>query len=168
MRLKRWRTFWRTAELWAVVLAANMVGVTLFAAAVVHTDLVGSEVREAFATLAAREYGVPFGTALVRAVFAGWLIALMVWLLPFAETARVSVIVIVSYVIGLAGFFHIIAGSVAALYAVLAGLRPVDAFLTEFFLPVLLGNILGGVALVAAINYAQVNATAGARDADAA
>lgn len=29
-----------------------------------------------------------FGTTLLRGIFAGWLIALMVWLLPFAEQAR--------------------------------------------------------------------------------
>ena len=35
-------------------------------------------------------------------IFAGFLIAIMVWLLPFAETARVGVIVIVTYVVGIA------------------------------------------------------------------
>jgi formate/nitrite transporter FocA (FNT family) len=31
------------------------------------------------------------------------------------------------------------------------------AAVSEFFLPVLTGNIIGGVALVAALNYAQVS-----------
>lgn len=164
LRMSRWRTFWRTAQLWAVVLAANMVGVTLFTIAVAYTDLFEPVVRESFVTLAEEEYGVDFGTAMLRAVFAGWLIALMMWLMPFAETARVGVIIIVTYVIGLAGFFHIIAGSVPAMYAVLTGMESFGAFLSDFFLPVLLGNILGGVALVAAINYAQVASGAGHRN----
>ena len=35
----------------------------------------------------------------MRGIFAGWLIALMVWLLPFAERARLWVIIILSYLI---------------------------------------------------------------------
>lgn len=166
LRLKRWRTLWRTAELWVVVLATNMVGAALFAAAVAHGELFKPEVQDSFVLLAKEEYGVAFGTAMMRALFAGWLIALMLWLLPFAETARVGVIIIVAYVIGLAGFFHIIAGSVPALYAVLTGMQSFGAFLAEYFLPVLLGNVLGGVALVAAINYAQVASGAGPRADD--
>lgn len=38
-----------------------------------------------------------FGTVFMRAVFAGWLIALMVWLFPAAESARVSIIIIITY-----------------------------------------------------------------------
>lgn len=50
---------------------------------------------------------------------AHWLIALMVWLLPLAETARVVVIVQVRRRLG--GFSHTIAGSTDALYGVLVG-----------------------------------------------
>lgn len=161
LREQRLATFKRTAKLWAVVLAGNMVGAILFAIAIATTDVFKPEVHDSMATLASHEYGTSFGLAMVKAIFAGWLIALMMWLLPFAETARVGVIIIVTYIIGLAGFFHVIAGSIAALYAVITGMHSVGEFLGEFFVPVLIGNIIGGVALVAAINYAQVSATAG-------
>ena len=62
-----------------------------------------------------------FGTTFCARVFAGWLIALMVWLLPYAEAARVSVILIVTYVVGLGGFAHVIAGSVEVFYLVVDG-----------------------------------------------
>ena len=164
LREKRLPTLYRTAQLWAVVLIGNMLGALLFALAIAHTDIFEPGVRESLSLLASHEFGETFGTAFFKAVFAGWLIALMMWLMPFAETARVGVIIIVTYVIGLAGFFHIIAGSVAALYAVAIGMHGLGEFLSEFFLPVLLGNVVGGVALVAAINYAQVSATAGKSD----
>lgn len=164
LREKRMDTFIRTAQLWAVVLTGNLVGALLFALAIAHTDLFKPGVVDNLATLASHEFGDSFGTAMVKAIFAGWLIALMMWLLPFAETARVGVIIIITYIIGLAGFFHVIAGSVAGLYAVVIGMHSLGEFLWEFFLPVLLGNVLGGVALVAAINYAQVSATAGKQD----
>ena len=80
----------------------------------------------------------------------------MVWLLPFAETGRVSVIVILTYVVGVGQFAHIIAGSVETLYVVVAGQRTALDYLTRFFLPALIGNVIGGVALVAAVAHAQI------------
>jgi len=57
-----------------------------------------------------------FGLTLVHAIFAGWLIALMVWLLPAAEANRVQVIVIVTYGVALDSFAHVIAGSIDVMY----------------------------------------------------
>jgi formate/nitrite transporter FocA (FNT family) len=81
----------------------------------------------------------------------------MVWLLPFAEQARVWVIIIITYLVGLGGFSHIIAASVDGFYGLLTHQISITAFAFDFFIPTLLGNIIGGVALVAAITYAQVN-----------
>lgn len=90
-------------------------------------------------------------------MFGGWLIALMVWLLPAAgAAARPWVIVIITYLVALGGFAHIIAGSVEALAAVLSGAATWADYLLGFLPPTLIGNILGGTALVAALNYAQV------------
>jgi len=83
-------------------------------------------------------------------------IALMVWLLPAAETARVGVIIIITYLVGLGGFSHIIAGSTLVFYALAADTTTLATALGSFFIPTLIGNIIGGVALVAALNYAQV------------
>jgi formate/nitrite transporter FocA (FNT family) len=80
----------------------------------------------------------------------------MVWLLPFAETARVGVILIITYLIGLGSFAHIIAGSIEAVYVVLGGAATWGEFIGYFFIPTLVGNTIGGVTLVAAVNYAQV------------
>ena len=51
----------------------------------------------------------------MRGVFAGRLIALMVWLQPFVETARVWVIILITHLVGLGHFSHIIGGAVATL-----------------------------------------------------
>lgn len=157
----RSRTLMQVARLWAVVLLANLVGALLFALAAAHTQAFDPAVRETFASIGAKAMEGGFLDTLVRAIFAGWLIALMVWLLPFAETARVAVIVILTYIIGLGGFSHIIAGSVETLYVVVRGDVSWGAYLADFFAPTLLGNIVGGVALVAAINHAQVTAGGG-------
>ena len=62
-----------------------------------------------------------FSTVLLRGIFAGWLIALMVWLLPFAEVGRIWVIILITYVVSLGDFSHVIAGSVDTLYLVAMG-----------------------------------------------
>jgi formate/nitrite transporter FocA (FNT family) len=94
---------------------------------------------------------VSFGVAFLRAIFAGWLIALMVWLLPAAESARVSIIVILTYLIGLGGFAHIVAGSTKVMFGVLIGAVSWPIYFGKFMPPTLAGNIAGGVALVAAL-----------------
>ena len=92
----------------------------------------------------------------MRAVFAGWLIALMVWLFPAAESSRLLVIILVTYIIGLCGFPHIVAGTVDAAFLLQMGEASVRDFFLGFFVPTLIGNIIGGVALVAVLNYGQV------------
>ena len=98
----------------------------------------------------------PFWPTAIRALFAGWLIALMIWLLPSARSARLLVIMLLTYIVALGGFSHVIAGSVESAYAVFAGQASVWDYLTGFFLPTILGNTVGGVALVALLNHAPL------------
>jgi formate/nitrite transporter FocA (FNT family) len=112
------------------VLLANIVGAALFAWAVAFAPVFEPSVRQALDALAPEAMSHPFWTILVRGIFAGWLIALMVWLMPFAESARVWVIVIVTYIVGL-------------------------EYLAQFLVPTLAGNVIGGVSIVAAIAHAQ-------------
>jgi formate/nitrite transporter FocA (FNT family) len=96
----------------------------------------------------------------MRGIPAGWLIALIVWLRAATDSGEVAIIVILTYFVALGEFTHIIAGAVEYLFLVFAGHASWFRFVLEFGLPVLLGNILGGVAIVAALNHAQVRAEA--------
>lgn len=149
-------TVQRTLKLWAVVLAGNVSGTILFACALAFLSVLPEKIDPALQHIAMTEYGVSPDTMFVRAIFAGWLVALMLWLMPFAETARVGIIIIVTYIIGLAHFPHIVAGTVVAMYAVLTGEVALSDFFIEFFFPTIAGNMVGGIMMVAAINYAQV------------
>ncbi|MGD0402245.1 MAG: formate/nitrite transporter family protein [Candidatus Acidiferrales bacterium] len=153
---KEWKIFVRVARLWTVVLSANLVGTFLFALCIAHVAIFDSPVRQCLMEIGVSHLGSSFGVVFVRAIFAGWLIALMVWLLPGAESARVSIIIIITYLITLGGFNHIIAGSTTMFYLVLIKSISWGTYLTNFFFPTLLGNILGGVSLVAALGHAQV------------
>lgn len=156
LQKKTRHTLANTARLWGVVLSANLLGTLAFAFTLSATSLVDTHQFAALDAIAIHALDGGFGNTLLRAIFAGWLIALMVWLLPVAETGRVMVIIIITYLVGIAGFPHIIAGSSEVFYALLTGATSPGVAIGEFFVPTLIGNTIGGVAMVAAINYAQV------------
>ncbi len=149
-------TFLRVLRLWAVVLSANLAGTFLFALCVARIALFEAHTQESLVETARAHMGATFGTVLVRAIFAGWLIALMVWLLPAAESAKVSIIIILTYLVGIGDFNHIVAGSTTALFLVLTKSISWGNYLIQFFIPTLVGNIIGGVSLVAALGHGQV------------
>ena len=150
-------TLLQTARLWLTVLCANVAGAAIFALLMHAMGYFQADLQAELSHIATKVYASGFVETALSGLFAGWLIALMVWLLPFAETGRVAIIILVTYVIGLGGFAHIIAGSVSAFYVLMAGDASLVLFLTRFLVPTLLGNIFGGVAFVAAINHAQVD-----------
>jgi formate/nitrite transporter FocA (FNT family) len=150
------KTLASVARLWTVVLLSNLLGAYLFALCIAKIAVFNPHVQQTLLKVSQEGLGDDFGVALRRAVFAGWLIALMVWLLPGAESSRVAVIIIVTYLIGLGGFHHIIAGSNKDFLLVVTGAQSCGYYLLRFFLPTLLGNIIGGVSLVAFLNHAQV------------
>lgn len=150
------RTLLATLRLWAIVLAANLVGTILFAAVVSRPGIFRPELFHALEELAQETVDGPFWPVLVKSVFAGWLIALMVWLLPSAHSARLFVIVILTYVVSLAGLSHIVAGSAEAAFAVFTGHATVSDYILRFMVPTLIGNTIGGVSLVALLNHAPL------------
>jgi formate-nitrite transporter family protein len=149
-------TFLRVLKLWSIVLAANVVATWAFAAVIAHTSLFAPEIKQAFLEIGRKVVESPFETTVLKAIFAGWLIALMVWLLPGADSSRPIVILIITYVVAIGGFSHLIAGSVDGFYLVETGHASWMDYVMRFFVPTLIGNVLGGVTLVAALNFGQV------------
>lgn len=149
-------TFLRVLRLWGIVLSANLVGTFLFALCVARVAVFDAQTQPYLMETAQAHIGASFGVVLVRAVFAGWLIALMVWLLPAAESAKVSIIIILTYLVGIGSFNHIVAGSTTTLFLVVKESISFWDYLVRFFIPTLIGNIIGGVSLVAALGHAQV------------
>jgi formate/nitrite transporter FocA (FNT family) len=160
LKRKDLATFWNVLRLWAIVLLTNLIGTACFAYAVQRSSAFDENTKAAFLQIGNMTISPSFATLVIKGIFAGWLIALMVWLLPVAETGRIAVIILLTYIVGLGQLSHVIAGSVEALYTVAAGQSGWGAFFGHYFVPTLLGNCIGGVALVAVINYAQVMAGA--------
>jgi formate/nitrite transporter FocA (FNT family) len=144
-------------RLWAIVLAANLVGTVIFSAVVANTDLFRPDVVTALTEMSKEPYAGSFLQTAGRGIFAGWLIALTAWLLPNSGSARPIIIVLLTYVVGLAHLSHIIAGSAEAAFGVMKGHATWIQYFTVFVVPTVLGNTIGGVALVAMLNHAPVS-----------
>jgi formate/nitrite transporter FocA (FNT family) len=149
-------TLWKVAKLWAAVLFANIIGAHIVAWVLSNTPAFPPNVQHSFEQLARQAIAAGFWTAMLRGVFAGWLIAMMVWMLAVMNDARLPVILIMTYAIGLGGFTHIVAGSIEALFLVWNGSISWWAYAGGYALPTLIGNVLGGVTLVSVLNHAQV------------
>lgn len=145
-------------RLWLVVFVMNIMGAFLFAWAAESLEIFSPEMRAEFSRIGHETISHTFGADLVKGVFGGWLVALMVWLLPASEAARFWTIVVTTYVLAITKLTHIIAGSVDTLYLVAAGEISFLDYLVGFMTPVLIGNTIGGVLFVAALNHAQVAA----------
>jgi formate/nitrite transporter FocA (FNT family) len=154
------KTLASVLRLWGVVLLANMAGAFLFALTISQTELFEPNVREAFRQIGVEALRGWWALTLLKGVFAGWLIAMMVWMLPASESARFFVVIAMTYLVALGGFAHIIAGAVEVFYVVLTGTASWGDYF-RWMLPTLAGNILGGTTLVAALGHAQVAGEAG-------
>lgn len=141
---------------WAVVLSCNLVGTFIFAGLVSLPGVFGPQVSASLLSIATEAVGGQFWPTLVKALLAGWIIALMVWLLPSARTSKMFIVIILTYIVGIGHFSHIIAGSVDSAYAVLTGHASMPQYLVAFLIPTLIGNTVGGVAMVALLNHAPL------------
>lgn len=150
------KTAWRMARLWLIVLAANFCG-TLFAAILcTFTPALPPDLLQGMQDISRDLLALSWTEMLFHGITSGFLIAAMVWMIPSAETAKFAVITLMTYLIAIGGFTHIVAGSMEANMLVLAGDWEWWRMLGQFFVPVLIGNMIGGTALFAMISYAQV------------
>jgi formate/nitrite transporter FocA (FNT family) len=143
-------------RLWAVVLLANIVGTFLFAWLMSMPDLFNGEVTLSLTEVGQEALKDPFWPMAVKSMLAGWLIALMVWLMPSAGQSRLLLILIITYTVAIGHFSHLIAGSVEVAYLVVTGQISLGHYLGHFFIPTFVGNTVGGTSLVALLNHAPV------------
>ena len=147
----------QTARLWSIVFLANMTGCLLAAILMVYAGIIPPlqmqgvmEVSRHYAEVAPLDH-------LMWGMPAGFMIASLVWMLPRIESAgEVLMIMLVTYMIGLGGFSHVVAGSTELFIVMLSGeISPVAAVFGGI-VPALAGNVIGGTVIFAALAYAQV------------
>ncbi|ASL48941.1 Inner membrane protein YfdC (plasmid) [Burkholderia sp. AD24] len=147
----------KALRLWAVVLLFNLFGTWIFAGMLRIPGIFTPDVIDALHGISvdAMTSSTPVPTV-VHAILAGWLIALMVWLLPSARSGRLLTVLLITYVVGISHLSHIIAGSTEAAYAWLVSIASPGDYFIKFLLPTLAGNVIGGTSLVALLNHAAI------------
>ncbi|MCR9175597.1 MAG: formate/nitrite transporter family protein [Alphaproteobacteria bacterium] len=148
--------FLRLARIWSLVLAANIVGAVLFAIFVMKTSAVPPSVQEAILGLGRHASDGGFLVTMTKGVGAGFLIAALGWLLAGRQSGEVLLVFIITYVVALAGFSHVVAGTVEMAALVIVGQIGIEAAVFGFILPALIGNILGGTFLFTFLTYGQI------------
>jgi len=150
------KTFVQMMRVWGVVLLTNLIGAFAIAWVLGNSTAFDEDVRKTFAEIGRKAVEHPWGTIFLRGIFAGWLIAMVVWLLPGSREHGGFIILLLTWLVGVAELSHIIAGSIEAFYLVGTGQLQFWQCIGHYTIPTLLGNVVGGASLVAALNHAQV------------
>jgi len=145
------------AKLWAIVLVANLAGTFL---AAIFTDVlavVPLDYIEAMREVS-REAVLdkPVVDVFLAGIPAGFYIAALVWMLPSSKGFEIWVIVIMTYLIAIGHFAHVIVGSAEVFLLLVGGEVGVAGAFIGYLVPALLGNVIGGTALFSLLAYAQV------------
>lgn len=143
-------------RLWGMVLLGNLIGTALAALAFAHMPVFDEATRLAFTHISEKVMANPPAEMFANAIIAGWIIATMVWMFPSAGSARLLVIVMMTWLVALGDLSHIVVGSVEVWYLVFTGALPWQDFIWPFALPTLAGNIIGGTFIFALISHAQI------------
>ncbi len=158
----------QVGRLWLLVYVSNLVGATLAALmAVTLGPRLGAIEPEALQRIAHHLLEVDSGTMFLSAVVAGWLMGLLSWLVSAAarETmARIIVVWLITTGMGLAGLHHCIVGTAEVLAAVFTGGEVTFPDYGRFLLWSTLGNIVGGVTMVAVLKYGHAVQSSDAAD----
>ncbi|MEE4110625.1 MAG: formate/nitrite transporter family protein [Halieaceae bacterium] len=149
-------SFFQLLRLWSIVLLANLLGCLIAACAMRYANILPPDIAAAVVALSQKAMGLPALDSLARGIPAGILIAALVWMLPQASSASFWVILLFTWLIGVCGFTHVVAGSVEMAYLLVGGDIAASAALGGFFLPVLAGNVIGGSLIFTFLAWAQV------------
>ena len=142
---------------WGVVLAGNFAGGALGAFALTFGGVLSPEAAAVAADLGQKGVDTAWWPLFSKAAFAGLIVAGVVWVEYAAQDtiSRLVVVYIAFLAIPLGGLYHSVVSFTEMAYLVLHGDLALSIGLTEFVVPVLLGNTIGGVVLVTVVNYFQ-------------
>ena len=145
-------------ELWIVSLAANLVGALIFASLISRPGVLDHGPAQELVDLATRKVGAPFEAAFVQAIFAGWLMTMLTWLLVAAEGfgPRLFIIWTMGALIVLGQFNHVVISAAECFMALLLGAPfSLADWFDRNFLPALAGNMVGGLVFVTLLHRVQ-------------
>jgi formate/nitrite transporter FocA (FNT family) len=158
--LDRRATIGSLLRLWVIVIGGNLVGAVMSAGLLRLADpVVGA--GEGYIEIGHHLVDPSSFSLLISAILAGWLMALGAWLILATPPglAEIAAIFIVTFLIGLGGLHHSIAGAVEMFVAFLTSSEFTVAASARFIGLALFGNLIGGSVFVAMLNYAHIRET---------
>lgn len=153
--------FGRLMRLWSVVLVGNLCGTILVAYVMLHLPIFDSKTDMAFLDIGRKVMENDVEKMFAKGIISGWMIATMVWMIPSMESAKMWIIILITYLMALGDFTHIVVGAAEVSYLVFAGELPWRDFWLTFAGPTLLGNIIGGSFIFGLISHAQIRSESG-------
>ncbi|MBZ6493314.1 formate/nitrite transporter family protein [Natrinema longum] len=144
---------------WTIVLAGNFAGGGLGAIALYYSQVFDDNTAAAAMSLAEHGVETSWWALFSKAAFAGLIVAGVVWIVYASRDtiSRLVVVYMAFLAIPLGDLFHVVVSFTEMVYLVLdGGLHPFVG-VTDFVLPVLLGNTIGGIVLVTVVNYFQTS-----------
>ena len=144
-------------RVWVSVLAGNLTGAAVGAFVLANTNVFSPEAAAAAVDIGTAGVETGWWDLVVKALFAGWLVAGLMWLEHAVRDSisRVVLVYLAIFTIPATGLYHIVVSATDTFYLAFTGNVGLLVGLWEFAVPVLLGNTIGGVVLVALLNYAQ-------------
>ena len=146
-------------NLWSIIYLGNLAGGYLFGLIVLqfntNTHLISLDF---FYFVSQKMVAYSSGNILISSIIAGWLMGTLSWLLTSAQDtfSRVVMVFLVTFIISIAGLHHCIVGSIEVFMAFFGNANQISWFEFLKFQGIsTLGNVIGGVVIVALVKYAH-------------
>lgn len=150
-------TVWGLLRLWGIVVLGNLMGASISGLILNSADAVVGA-RQGYLMLADHILHFDSGSLFISAVLAGWLMALGAWIVlaSHSSVSQILSIYIVTFIIGLGGLHHSIAGTVELMAAYFSNPEMTFEKIPLALLTMLIGNMVGGSVFVAMLNYGHI------------
>ena len=150
----RMRNVVRTLKLWGIVFSTNILGTLIVACGLTFLNIASPDFMETILAISHHAVDKSAYEIFVRGIPAGFLIAVLVWMMPSAKGAEPFVIFVMIYLIALGDYSHVVAGSFEAFIVMLNGGSAAGAL--TYIGSAAAGNILGGTGIFTLLAYAQI------------
>lgn len=143
-------------RVWGISLCANFIGTAIMALLFARTSMVTPETLDAMLAISREVADLSFLDSLIKGLPSGLLIAALVWMRPSSGENFLGLVLLVTYVIAVADFTHVIVGSCEIFLLAWAGQGALGEMMLTNILPTMIGNVIGGTVLFALIAWAQI------------
>lgn len=144
------------SRVWGISLSANFIGTAIMALMFATTPIVTPETLDAMLYISNKVAEMSFMESLIKGLPSGLLIAALVWMRPSSGESFLGLIFLVTYVIAIGDFTHVVVGSCEIFLLAWTGQGAIGQMMLGNVLPTLIGNVIGGTVLFAVIAWAQI------------